>query len=198
MTLALFDFDGTITTKDSLIDFIQFTIGKSKYYKGLLVLSPILILYKLKFIKNNIAKEKFITYFFRDWDIKLFNKFAEQYSLNQIDKIVRKKAIEKIKWHQSKGHQVVVVSASIECWLKPWCEKHNISLISTKLEIKDNRLTGKFATKNCFGIEKSNRVQKVYSLENIDFIYAYGDSSGDKELLALADESYYKPFRKLS
>jgi phosphoserine phosphatase len=50
-------------------------------------------------------------------------------------------------------------------------------------------------TKNCYGIEKSNRVNKAYNLSGYDHIYSYGDTRGDTELLALADESFYKPFR---
>jgi len=195
MKLALFDFDGTITVKDSLTDFIQFAVGKPNYYIGLLRLSPMLAAYTLKLIPNDIAKEKLIAHFFKDWDEKRFQKIAEQYSLGQLEKIIRPEAIKKIKWHRDQGHQIVVVSASMECWLSAWCGKNGIALISTRLEMIDGKLSGKFDTKNCHGAEKVNRVQEKYHLNNFDYIYAYGDSRGDKELLELADELYYKPFR---
>ena len=83
----------------------------------------------------------------------------------------------------------------MECWLKPWCNENNLDLIATKLEIKNGIVTGNFLSKNCYGIEKANSVNEVYDLNDYDHIYAYGDSRGDKELLALADESFYKPFR---
>ena len=70
-----------------------------------------------------------------------------------------------------------------------------IELIATKLEFKAGKLTGKFATNNCYGAEKSHRIKELFDLELYDYIYAYGDSRGDKEMLALADESFYKPFR---
>jgi phosphatidylglycerophosphatase C len=193
--IAFFDFDGTITTKDSLADFIQYAVGKTNYYVGLFTLSPMLIAYMLKFIPNHIAKEKLIAHFFKSGDARQFQKLAEQYSLERIDKIVRPKAIEKIRWHQNQGHQVVIVSASIESWLRAWCDKNNIELIATCLEVKGCKLTGKFATKNCYGLEKANRVKEAFELSLYDHIYAYGDSHGDKELLALAVESFYKPFR---
>lgn len=151
--------------------------------------------YALKLVPNHIAKEKLIAHFFKDWDIDRFQKLANEYSVNELDKITRSKAIEKIRWHQNKGHKVIIVSASIKCWLKSWCDKNSVELVSTKLEVKDNILTGKFATKNCYGIEKATRIKKIYKLSEYDFIYAYGDSHGDKELLALADKSLYKPFR---
>ncbi len=125
-----------------------------------------------------------------------FMQVANEYSLKHIDTILRPKAMEKIAWHKEQGHKVVIVSASIECWLKPWCDKHGLDLIATKLEIKDGTVTGKFLTKNCYGIEKANRAHEQYNLDDYDHIYAYGDSRGDKELLELADESFYKPFRE--
>ena len=162
---------------------------------GLIRISPILATYILKLTPNHIAKECFVSFFFKGWSSDKFLKIANQYSLNKMPKIIRSKAIEKIKWHQQQGHKVVIVSASIECWLKAWCYENNIELIATKLEVKDKKLTGKFLTKNCYGIEKVNRIKETYDLSQYDYIYAYGDSSGDKELLALADESFYKPFR---
>lgn len=195
MILALFDFDGTITTEDSLVEFIQYAVGKPKYYQGLFFLMPTLAAYTLKIIPNYIAKEKLIAHFFKGWDVDKFNDVAKKYSLEKIDEIIRPQAITKINWHKDQGHNIVIVSASIENWLKSWCDKADIALISTKLEVKSNQLTGKFSTRNCYGLEKVNRIKAEYNLSEFEFIYAYGDSGGDRELLALADESFYKPFR---
>jgi HAD superfamily hydrolase (TIGR01490 family) len=193
--LVLFDFDGTITTDDSLIRFIRFVIGDAKTLVGMICLSPMLIAYELKIIPNYKAKQMMFSYFFKSMDEQEFQKVAQEYSLKHISTILRPKAMEKIAWHKEQGHKVVVVSASIECWLKPWCDKHELELIATKIEMKDGIVTGKFLTKNCYGIEKANRVQKAYRLSDYDYIYAYGDSRGDKELLELADKRFYKPFR---
>ena len=136
-----------------------------------------------------------LSYFFKGMDEQEFLKVAEEYSLGHIDTILRPKAMEKISWHKEQGHTVAVVSASIECWLKPWCDRNDLDLVATKIEIKDGLVTGRFLTKNCYGIEKANRVKESYNLSDYDYIYAYGDSRGDKELLELANESFYKPFR---
>jgi len=195
-SICLFDFDGTITSKDSLVDFTQYVTGKRAYYLGLLSLSPMLISYKFNLIPNHIAKQKFISHFFKGRDADQFMKLAYKYSLERIDKITRPQAIEKIRWHKEHGHKVVIVSASMECWLKGWCEKNELDLIATRLEVRDGVLTGKFATRNCHGIEKVNRVREVYDLNLCDQVYSYGDSRGDRELLELADMSFYKPFRE--
>ena len=195
MKLALFDFDGTITKDDSLLKFIRFVVGDGRFIFGLVVLSPILVAYKLKLIPNYKAKQKMLSWFFKGMSKEAFLKVANEYSLVHIDKILRPKAIEKINWHKNQGHKVVVVSASIECWLRPWCEKNGLELIATKLEIKDDIVTGKLLSKNCYGVEKVNRIKELYNIEKYDYIYAYGDSSGDKQMLELAHEKFYKPFR---
>jgi HAD superfamily hydrolase (TIGR01490 family) len=195
MKLVLFDFDGTITTDDSLIRFIRFVAGDAKFIWGMILLSPMLTAYKLKLIPNYKAKQYMLSYFFKGMSEEKFMQVANEYSLKHIKTILRPKAMEKITWHKEQGHKIIIVSASIECWLKPWCNEKNLDLIATKLEVKDSIITGKFSTRNCYGIEKANRVKEQYNLSDYDHIYAYGDSRGDRELLAIADESFYKPFR---
>lgn len=195
MKISFFDFDGTVTKEDSLIKFIRFAVGDMKTAWGMLLLSPMLITYKLKLIPNYKAKKWMLSYFFKGMKEQRFLKKAEEYSLKHIDTILRPKAMEKIAWHKDQGHKVVIVSASIEFWLKPWCDKNDLGVIATKIEIQGGIVTGKLLTKNCYGIEKSNRVKEAYNLSEYEHIYAYGDTHGDKELLELADESFYKPFR---
>ncbi len=195
MTLALFDFDGTITNKDSLEAFIKFARGAQRYYAGLLCLAPMLLLYKLKIIPNYRAKEILMAHFFKGMPQNDFETLGRKYALNEIDKIVRPAARQAIEEHQRKGHAVTIVSASMKSWLQAWCQQNNITLIATELEFEHGRVTGKFLTKNCYGIEKANRVKALYNLSIFKTVYAYGDSAGDKELLALAHKSFYKPFR---
>lgn len=195
MTLSLFDFDGTITTGDSLIKFIRFVVGDTKFIWGMTVLSPMLIAFKLKLIPNYKAKQYLLSHFFKGMSERQFLQVSQEYSLKHISSILRPKAMERISWHKKQGHKIVVVSASIECWLKPWCDQNGLELIATRLEFKDGIVTGRMLTKNCYGLEKASRVNEAYNLNEFDYIYAYGDSRGDKELLALADESFYKPFR---
>ncbi len=192
--IAFFDFDGTITKKDSLIDFIRFAVGDIKFFFGFAFLIPMLILFKLKIINNNRAKEILLGYFFKGCNEAKFIELANSYSLNNINKILRPQALERINWHKKQDHRIVVVTASIDHWIRPWCEQNNLDLIATKLEIKNGLISGKYLGKNCYGIEKVNRIKELYDLSKYDKIYAYGDSKGDKEMLALADERFYKPF----
>jgi len=194
-SLALFDFDGTITRKDSLAEFVAFGVGKARFILGLILLAPVLVAYKLGFVSNHAAKRRLLAHFFGGWDADRFRALAQRYAVERIDLIVRPLAMDKIAAHRGQGHRVAVVSASMESWLKAWCDKHGLDLIATRLEVRDRKLTGEFATPNCYGPEKERRVRERYDLDAFDVVYAYGDSRGDREMLALADEATYRPFR---
>lgn len=194
MNIAFFDFDGTVTTEDTLFGFIRFAKGNAKFILGLFALIPVLIAYKLKFIPNYKAKQKMLSWFFKGCSEDKFKKIAYDYSMNCIDNIIRPRAIKKLNWHKSQNHKVVIVSASIDCWIRPWCYKNDFELIATKLEIKDSTITGNLITKNCHGKEKANRIKEIFDLSSFETIYAYGDSVGDKDMLALASKSFYKSF----
>ena len=189
MNLALFDFDGTITTKDSLGEFIKYAVGSKKYLFGMIKFSPIFISYKLKIMRNDVAKEKLFELFFKDFDEQKFREIAKRYALNEIDKILRDEIYGKFLEHIKNGDRVVVVSASFRCWLEPWAKKQNVELLCTELEFIDEKLTGKFLTQNCHGEEKATRIKRLLSLEDYETIYAYGDSSGDDAMLELAHKS---------
>lgn len=194
MRLALFDFDGTITKNDSFLMFIRFAFGDTYFMLGIIALAPHLLAYKLKLIPNYVAKQKMISFFFKGMKKDKFNSLATIYSKNHIDKIVKKTALNRLNWHKKKGHKVVIVSASIENWLRPWCKKNKIDLLATKIEVKNDILTGNLSSKNCFASEKVTRIKKKYNLCQYELIYGYGDSKGDNEMLALANKKYYKFF----
>lgn len=194
LKLALFDFDGTISCKDSMIDFIQFTVGRRRYFSGLLSQSPMLLSYLLKRTSNSDAKQALMGHYFSQHTRQQFETLAHQYAKNQLPVIIRPKALKRIQWHQHKNHRVVIVSASVEDWLKPWTEQIGVELIASQLDKSNNHITGCLQGNNCHGAEKVNRLKKHVNLNDYAYIYAYGDSAGDKDMLALADEPHYKPF----
>ena len=67
-------------------------------------------------------------------------------------------------------------------------------LLATLLETENGIVTGKLSGKNCYGPEKVARIKSEFRLEEYDNIYAYGDSSGDTEMLAIATKPYYRKF----
>jgi len=194
MRLAIFDFDKTITTRDSLIDFLYHAMGPLKFFIGALYLSPLLILHKTGFIRNDKTKEMVLGYFFKGCQQEKFQNLASLYSQHHLPAIIRGSALEKIRWHQAQGHQIVIVSASLDNYLTGFCRGINADLLATALEFKEGRFSGKLATANCYGQEKVRRLQEHYDLKKFDHIYAYGDSPSDLALKSIAHEFHYRSF----
>jgi len=184
-SLALFDFDGTITSKDTFLYFIKYThpiiqiIGK-----GLLV-SPYLTAFLLGIMSNETAKTKLFGAFYKGISTLQFDEWGKGF-LSHINSFVKPKALERIKWHKENGHQVIVISAGFDLILKHWCQQENIELISTRLEVENGKITGRLMSPNCYGIEKVNRLRDYLNLSDFTDIYAYGDSSGDSEMMKIS------------
>ena len=193
--LVLFDFDGTLTTRDTLAEIMIHYHGSLKYKLGLVALAPILGMYVLKLMSNHKAKQRFISWYFKGENSDKFNAECFEFSTKVVPKLLRPGAIEMINHYKSTGATVAVVTASAENWVKPWCDANGLLCLATKLEVKNKKLTGCFEGKNCHGAEKVRRIRERFDLSEFDEIIAYGDTSGDREMLAIAHQQHYKPFR---
>ncbi|OXB07593.1 HAD-IB family hydrolase [Flavobacterium pectinovorum] len=194
-TIAAFDFDGTIIKNDSLWSFLKFSIKTPNLILGLTVLSPILILYKLNLFSNWKAKQMLFSYFYKGMPLREFDDYCSQFMFC-ITKNVNSDALSKILSHRKNGDEVLIISASIENWIKPWADSHDLNtILATKIEIDNSGyITGRFLTPNCYGKEKVLRFLSLYPNRNDYILYGYGDSKGDKELLGLSDYSFYRKF----
>ncbi len=194
-TLALFDFDGTLTTKDSFLELIKYHKGKWKFFFGMFRMIPHIALYKSGIINAQKLKEKLISYFWKEMPVNEFNAICIDFNQAILPELLRKKGIEQLEKHIADGDDVAIVSASAQNWLQPFCDNYQIHCIASILELKNEKLTGKLTGKNCKGGEKICRVKKFFNLNDYKNIIVYGDSSGDKPLMKIASTAYYKPFR---
>ena len=187
-----FDFDGTLTTRDSFLEFIRYVCGNWALCKGILRYSPLLVLMKLGLYPNWKAKQKVFASFFKGMPLK---DFAQQGRLFALDRqhLLRPQGVDMVKQAQAGDAEVLIVSASIDHWVQPFFPE--VKVVGTQVEVEEGCLTGRFLTKNCYGQEKVNRILALYPHRNEYELIAFGDSAGDKELLAFADEAHYKPFR---
>lgn len=202
--LYIFDFDGTLTFKDSLIEFLRFSKGDAYTFFLFFIYSPLLILMKLGLYSNHKAKQKILSFCFKGMLIRDFNTLCKNFAESRAD-LLRTKGLREIEDLLEKNAKVMVVSASLRNWTAPLLgtffnitndlNDKGVLVIGTELEEVNGRVTGRFSTPNCYGQEKVNRVNAMIPNREDYFITAYGDSKGDKELLAFADESHYKPFR---
>lgn len=189
-TLALFDFDGTLTTKDSFIEFAVHAAGRRALLLGIIRNLPWLVAWKLKILNGGEAKQRLFSTLFKGMPYADFRRHCSKFA-DRIKGFERVELIEKLQSHINRKDQIFIVSASISEWIKPWASDHAImenNVIGTEIEIDDTgRLTGKFATPNCNGEEKVRRLKKTITNLSSFEIFAYGDSSGDSQMLAIAD-----------
>ena len=192
MNIAFFDFDGTITTRDTLFEFIRFCKGNIRFYLGIFINSPMIIAYKLGIIPNWKAKEYLLSYFFKGSPEDDILEKGRDFSKHVIPSIIRQEALNEIEKHKSKNTKIVVVTASFSIWIKPWCDSLNLELIATEYEVIKKVISGKIQGINCHGPEKVKRIKKRFDLKNFSLVYAYGDEKSDLPMLSLADIKYFK------
>ncbi len=199
--LYCFDFDGTITHKDTLLEFIKYSKGKGKFLQAFLLHSPLLVLMKLHLYPNYKAKQKVFSYLYKGETLEEFNQQCQDFARNNLQ-LIREPAKTKIRQALSEGAQVMIVSASIDNWVKPFAtilskDQKEIKVLGTQIEVADNKLTGRFLSKNCYGAEKVARIKEQLNESRDNYeITAFGDSRGDKEMLEYADKGFFKPFRR--
>ncbi|MEQ8555061.1 MAG: HAD family hydrolase [Cyclobacteriaceae bacterium] len=191
--LILFDFDGTLTTQDSMLKLFRYRNGDFKYLLGFLIHFPFLVMMQFGFVSSKRAKEKLLAFHFSGLSIDEFNSYCKSFAEEVIPYIVRSNAMEKIHEYQKTGDRVVVITASLENWVKPWTDQIGIELIGTRLKKESGLFDGKIG-KNCKGLEKVNRLKTYLDIISYDEIIAFGDTRGDREMLELADKSYYRYF----
>ncbi len=193
--VAAMDFDGTITTKDTLLEFISFSRGRTAFYLGFLLFTPALAAMKLGLIPNWKVKQSLFSYFYKGTPLARFDGWGERFAA-RIDEIVRPKAVAAIREHKAAGDRLIIVSASVENWITPWARKAGVdAVLATGVEVDAHgMLTGRFTTANCYGKEKVSRLNAELGERENYRLVAYGDSRGDKQMIDAADEGFYNKF----
>lgn len=195
-TVAAFDFDGTLTYRDTLLPFICFCKGLLNTAVYALKTAPGVACFTAGIKTRQQVKEQMLTYAFRG---ELYTKLMEkgnQFAQLEIPKRLNPKALNKLIWHQKEGHHCVLLSATLDAYLLPWSKIMGFdSLLCSKMEAdRTGIVTGKLSGCNCWGPEKVARLEKLQGPKENYILYAYGDSQGDRELLNYADFPFYQKF----
>ena len=188
MKLFLFDFDGTIISKDSMLEFLKHL--HNSYFIYLLlnfIYLPIHFLYLIKLIKKQKAKEIFLKIHFYNYNYSFLVEKSESFS-KIILQFTYKEFDDFIKNIDFNLNEICIVSASLDIWMLNIAKNLNMKLICTQSQVNNNSFIG--INSNCYGIEKVNRIVKVYNIDNYDEVHVFGDSNGDSEMLKLGHRHY--------
>lgn len=191
--LAVFDFDGTLTHRHTFWRYICFIHGSAAFWGGMALMLPRIVAVLLKITPLMQARRAFIHHFFAGLSVPRESALARRYVHEKLPGYLRPQALRRLRWHQQQGHVTALVSNSPENYLLQWGRSLNIDIIcGTRLGSDGQTLSGEVDGEDCVGSEKVRRLrEKMTDLDNYQ-IYAYGDSSGDAELLAIADAPFYR------
>ena len=191
--LYLFDFDGTITHKDTMFLYLKF-YNPYRYRISFLKHLPLFVLLKLKLADAENVKKSFISSILKGQTKEEIETKTQQFFSEYYPSVIRGNALEFIQNIDRHHVESYLVTASLDIWVKPFAEKLNLKLIATEAEFSNNIFCGNFITPNCNGKEKVNRIKNEIEAKHFDKIIAFGDTSGDQPMLKMADESYYQFF----
>lgn len=193
MRLALFDFDGTLTRCDTLMPFLRHTVGTRAFIVGMARLAPRLVAYGIGMLSNNVAKEAVLAHFLGGRSIGAIREAGETFARQTVPRLTCGDTMERLRGHRARGDVCVLVSASLDVYVEPWGRAQGFdAILCSQLETEESVVTGRLLGGNCYGPEKARRVQSWLNGRKPEKTWAYGDSRGDREMLALADVAYYR------
>ncbi len=194
--IAVFDLDGTITKKDTYLEFIKYVRGNLYFYFGLVILSPYIILFYLGFYNNIKLKELFFSFFFKNLKSSYVEQKGKEFSINILPSLCYQPAQKILKWHKDKMHDVLILTASSDIWVKGWTEMNGYALICTKFKKHQGFFTGEIDGKNCFGMEKQKLLKEYFKKHCYSYSFGYGDSSSDQYYLNIVNQPYLMSLNK--
>lgn len=188
ITVAAFDVDNTLTVRDCVVPFMRSVAGTRRLMN--VMLSDLgSTIQRVRRRDRDFLKAKFVHGVFEGKNAGEIQSLGVRFASKIADGWLRSDVAARMRWHQEQGHVVILVSASLGAYLHPLGDLLEVdAVLCTELEEVNGILTGKLDGKNCRGEEKASRVQKWCEgagMNAEDLVYAYGDSSGDVELLEL-------------
>ncbi len=196
--LVVFDFDGTITTKDTFALFLRYYAGFFPWLFKIVQLLPIFASYKLGLIDRHAVKAAVIYRFFKAEPESKVEERAKLFAKDIIAPLIRPAAQACFDVKKADIESLYICSASIAPYLRHWAAAQDLPLnhvLAVELEASDGMLTGRINGYNVWGANKVRRIYDAFRSDKVQIKEAYGDTRGDKELLNAAEVSFYKPFR---
>jgi 3-phosphoshikimate 1-carboxyvinyltransferase len=183
--IVAFDVDHTLTIRDCVMPFCIRVTGRFKFV-GLLLKNFARIARVLISRNRDAAKALLVQQVFSGRTVSDIEKLGEEFAASIAGRWMRTDTCQVLKWHQELGDEVMLVSASLDAYVRPLAQILGIHhVLCTELGTEDGRYTGEMLNGNCRGEEKANRISQLIG-SDVMLDYAYGDSSGDKAMLSMA------------
>lgn len=193
IVVAAFDVDGTLTTGDSVVPFLRRATGTGDLVRAFVMRPLATVGAALRRDRDGLKALAIGALRGRRWSDLL--TLGEAYAVELTTRRLRADTVERLEWHRERGHRIVLVSASLRPYLVPLGTKLGVdAVLCCEIEVAEGIVTGRLAGLNCRGPEKLRRLHEWLTgqgLADRAEIWAYGDSVGDRELLAGATRSFF-------
>jgi phosphatidylglycerophosphatase C len=186
--IAAFDFDGTIVPGDSLRGFLVQLLGRRQFTAVLLRSLPAMGLGYWQAGRDQ-AKAALLIRTVAGLDEIAIERCGQEFA-HTLASRVRPDIAQRLAWHRAQQHRLVLVSASLTVYLDPFGRELGFDhVIATRLEVNpDGHMSGRLSGANVRGMEKATRLKSLLGDDPFE-LWAYGDSAGDREMLAMADHA---------
>lgn len=192
--IVAFDFDGTLTIRDSFTEFLRWRAGPGAWALGLVKMAPAVAAYARDRDRGRI-KAASVKEFLGGVERTALEADAARFADQVWDRFMRPDALKVWNAWGERGAHRVIVTASPETTVAPFARKLGAeALLGTGMAFdSQDRVTGGFTGPNCRAEEKVRRLKAAYG-EDMVLTAAYGDTSGDTEMLAMAQEPGFRVF----
>lgn len=190
--LALFDFDGTLTTCETFPIFVKRFVPRSRRVAGWLRLWPLVLGYRLRLVSGTRLRAAIVQLAFAGAGAEALAEAGQRFATEFLPRVLRPDLMQRLAWHRQRGDRVLIVSGGLGLYLRPWAAAQGLEVLCSELEVVDGQCTGTFAGEQCVGAEKARRVCERIDLANHAKVHAYGDTPEDAAMLAIADQRWYR------
>jgi phosphatidylglycerophosphatase C len=192
--VSIFDFDGTITKKNTAVPFLKLVSGRC-FNQKFITRIPDAVAYYLNIIDVDRLNRSIVGTFLKNLSRDELFEYGQVFYSSVLPGLIRDSAFKRINWHKDQGHQCWLATSAYNIYADYWAKQNGFDgVVSTKIEFDEaGYATGRVQGKSCNGEEKLRRIKEVIGEPKV--IYAYGDSSGDKELLEFATHPFYRKFK---
>ena len=194
--LSIFDFDGTLTWRDSFVPFLRFAFGNYRFALKMSRTGLSGVGYLYGAMDRDRMKARLIRHFLKGVEANWVADKAHAFCEANFTRMMRPEGLLGVADELAQGRIVSLCSASPAIVLEPFAKRLGVSLIATELEVVNGVLTGRINGLNCRRAEKVRRLERAFGALEGRHLRAWGNSSGDTELLAAADEAHYQLFNK--
>jgi phosphatidylglycerophosphatase C len=179
-TVAAFDFDGTLTRRDTMLPFLAGVVGAARLSRALASAAPLMT-------DRDAAKARLLERLLAGRDHATLLDAGSTYGERLATRSVTATMRERLTSHQEAGHEIVIVSASLDVYVDAAARALEVEhvLCTTVAVGADGQCTGELQGGNCRGVEKAARLHAHLGTDDVE-LWAYGNSRGDREMLALA------------